>query len=380
MGLRTVVQVCGSPSPVNRRFEHALASTGVRVVPLAVPPDDAVLDAALDRVVSAYGVPHRIVTTVEPYLEPVARQRVRLGVRGLAPEAARHFRDKEAMKAALRRARIPVAPSRLVHTLLDAHAFAAEAGYPVVLKPPAGVSAAATVRVEGRAALDALWPTLPRPLLAEGFVSGTEHSLEVWRVGDRTVPLGATRYAPTPLEVTEHPDRQWVVFLPQRTRAFDAPARLVGRALDALGMDDGLAHAEWFWRPDGTIAIGEIGARPPGASFLDLHGHACGVDLYRVWARLVVDGVLEGPPERRYAVAGVYLRGVGSGKVVSVEGLGAAQEAIGAHVVEARLPVPGRPRALGYEGDGLVIVRHTDDAVVEAAVATILQTVKIRYA
>ena len=35
-----------------------------------------------------------------------------------------------------------------------------------------------------------------------------------------------------------------------------------------LGLQTGMTHMEWFGRPDGSIAIGEIGARPPGAQIL----------------------------------------------------------------------------------------------------------------
>ena len=45
-----------------------------------------------------------------------------------------------------------------------------------------------------------------------------------------------------------------------------ADARELGvRAVNALGLETGFTHMEWFRRDDGSLAIGEIAARPPGA-------------------------------------------------------------------------------------------------------------------
>ena len=42
-------------------------------------------------------------------------------------------------------------------------------------------------------------------------------------------------------------------------------ARARARAVKALGLETGFTHMEWFRRDDGSLAIGEIAARPPGA-------------------------------------------------------------------------------------------------------------------
>jgi hypothetical protein len=65
--------------------------------------------------------------------------------------------------------------------------------------------------------------------------------------------------------------------------------------------------------------------------------------------------------------------------VVGVTGVEAAQEKVGRLVVEARLPAKGAPRSDSYEGDGYVIVRHPDTAVVEAAMKTIIETIQVHY-
>jgi len=68
------------------------------------------------------------------------------------------------------------------------------------------------------------------------------------------------------------------------------------RALAALGMTSGITHMEWFRRRDGSIAISEVAARPPGAQFTTLISYAHDLDLYRAWARVVVHDQFDPAP------------------------------------------------------------------------------------
>src|SRR5690606_32591692 len=104
-------------------------------------------------------------------------------------------------------------------------------------------------------------------------------------------------------EVVESPWIQWVVIAP---REIDGPeladAHALGvAAIRALGLENGMTHMEWFRREDGSLAIGEIAARPPGANIARITGLAYDTSMYRAWARAVVDGAFDGPWERRYA-------------------------------------------------------------------------------
>jgi biotin carboxylase len=260
-----------------------------------------------------------------------------------------------------------------------------EVGFPIVLKPPAGMGCKATWRVrsqsELRSALAAMHPGPDRPALAEEFLRGQEYSFETITVGGEVRFQSISRYYPAPLEVMEAPWIQWVVVLPRVIEGPDfADAREMGvRAVRALGLETGFTHMEWFRRDDGGLAVGEIAARPPGAHIVRLNSYAHDTDMYRAWARAVVDDAFDGPFERRYAVGCAYLRGVGRGQVLRVTGVERAQELVGSHVVESRLPQPGAPRSDSYEGDGHVIVRHPDTEVVKAALKTVIETIQVQY-
>ena len=104
------------------------------------------------------------------------------------------------------------------------------------------------------------------------------------------------------------------------------------RTVKALGLPYGMTHMEWFRRPDGSVAVGEIAMRPPGVHIVPMMSHAYGTSLYRAWARCVVDQAFDGPWERRYSVGSAFLRGVGRGRVVRVEGVEELQRVLPATV------------------------------------------------
>jgi hypothetical protein len=147
-------------------------------------------------------------------------------------------------------------------------------------------------------------------------------------------------------------------------------------ALRALGVRDALTHMEWFRRPDGSVAVSEVAARPPGAQITSMLGYVHDVDFYRIWAELVILGSFD-PPERRHAAGTAYLRGQGSGRVGSVHGVDELQREIGQLVVEARLPDVGQPASSGYEGEGYIIVRDPDTEVVRNALRRIVSGIRV---
>jgi hypothetical protein len=147
-------------------------------------------------------------------------------------------------------------------------------------------------------------------------------------------------------------------------------------ALRALGVRDALTHMEWFRRPDGSVAVSEVAARPPGAQISSMLGYVHGVDFYRTWAELVILGTFT-PPERQFAAGTVYLRGQGRGRVRAVHGIDELQREIGHLVVEARLPEVGQPASSSYEGEGYIIVRDLDTEVVRDALHRIISRVRV---
>jgi biotin carboxylase len=296
-----------------------------------------------------------------------------------------NVRDKSQMKETLRAAGIPCARHALVRSPGEALAFADEVGFPLVAKPPDGAGAQSTFRLDDGDMLRGWLAAVPlggdSPALLEEFLTGEEHTFDSVTLGGSTVWSSIADYRPPPLEVLRNPWIQWTVVLPRDIGGprYEGIHRWGPAALKALGVTDALTHMEWFARPDGSVAVSEVAARPPGAQLTSMHGYAHDFDLYRAWAELVVLGRFD-VPERRYAAGTAYLRGMGHGRVRAVHGVDAVQEQIGHLVVEARLPEPGQPAGTDYLGEGYAMVRDPDTAVVEDALHRIVSGVRVELA
>jgi len=344
--------------------------------------DPAQIAGAVHGVAGQLGPVCRILAILEQLQVPVAQVREHLGIEGMDVATAHNFRDKAQMKAVLRAAGVPCARHQLADSAQAALNFAAEMGYPLVVKPPAGAGAKSTFRLDGPDDLHTwLRSAPPSPdhiALLEEFLTGEEGSYDSVMVDGQVVWHSISAYHPTPLEVLRNPWIQWVVQMP---RVIDGPEyagiRALGpAALRSLGLHTGLTHMEWFRRPDGSVAFSEVAVRPPGAQISSMLCYAHDFDIYRSWAQLMIFDSFD-PPDRHSSVGTVYLRGQGTGVVRAIHGVDRLNDEVGSIVVESRLPRPGQPSSGSYEGDGWVIVKHPDTAVVSDALQRILTGVRV---
>jgi hypothetical protein len=324
----------------------------------------------------------RLLAVLEQLQVPLAQVREHLGIPGMDPVTANNFRDKAQMKTVLRAAGVPCARHKLAVSAGDALEFSERVGFPLVVKPPAGAGAKSTFRLDDaadlRAWLDTVPPTPDRPAQIEEFLTGDEGSYDSVMVDGQVVWDSVSNYLPTPLEVLRNPWMQWVVLLPRDIGGpeYAGIRQVAPQALKALGLTTGLTHMEWFRRPDGSVAVSEVGARPPGAQITSMLCYVHDFDLYTAWARLMIDGSFD-PPERKWAAGTVYLRGQGAGQVKAIHGLDALPPEVSSLVVDSRLPRAGQPSSGSYEGDGYITIRHPDTEVVTAALKTLVSTVRV---
>jgi len=346
------------------------------------PLDPGQIAAAVQGLSRQLGPLERLLAVLEQLQVPLAQVREYLGIPGMDPVTARNFRDKDQMKTVLAAAGVPCARHKLAVCAADAVEFAERVGFPLVVKPPAGAGAKSTFRLDDPADL-AGWlaaapPAPERPAQIEEFLTGDEGSYDSVMVDGRVVWDSVSDYLPTPLEVLRHPWMQWVVRLPRDIGGpgYAGIRQVAPEALKALGLTTGLTHMEWFRRPDGTVAVSEVGARPPGAQITSMLCFAHDFDLYTAWARLMTDGSFD-PPERKWAAGTVYLRGQGAGQIRATHGLDALPPEVSSLIVDSRLPPPGQPSSGSYEGDGYITVRHPDTAVVVGALQKLVTTVRV---
>ena len=382
----TLSLVSGDPAEA---IPSALRARVAGHVQVADCMDGAQLTAAMRELGRSVGRIDRLAGVLEELQLPMAEARDAVGIEGLGTATARNFRDKDRMKDVLRAHDVSVARSTLARSRREIAAFVARVGYPVIVKPPAGLGARATYRIETPEELAALTPPSPaQPLQVEEFVRAREHTCETVTIRGTPVWRSGTRYFPSPLEVLETPWVQYCVLLP---READDPTwtqfhPVNHAALTALFGDQAttaagtaLTHMEWFLREDGTCMVNEVGARPPGVHIMPLMGIAHDTDLFADWARLMALDEFT-PKPRRLAAGSAFFRGQGAGtRIVAVAGLERAIEACGDALVEMRTPKVGQVRSAHYEGEGWAIVKHATTDGVKHALRALIENIQVRY-
>ena len=346
------------------------------------PLDAGQIAAATAGLSGQLGPVQRIMAVLEQLQVPLAQVREHLGIPGMGVVTAHNFRDKAQMKSVLRAAGVPCARHRLADSAEVAQDFARVAGFPLVVKPPAGAGAKSTFRLDDAHEL-AVWldsapPTADRPALLEEFLTGDEGSYDSVMVDGQIVWDSVSHYLPTPLEVLRNPWIQWQVLMPREMAGPDTDRlrAIVPGALRALGLRSGLTHLEWFRRPDGSVAVSEVAARPPGGQITSMLCYAHDFDLYGAWADLMVHNRFTAP-DRQWAAGTVYLRGQGVGRVRAVHGLDALPAEVTEMVTESRGAAAGPPASGGGEGGGVGILGHPAPPAVARAMRQIVDLVRV---
>ena len=343
------------------------------------------LQRGVEALATHFGSVDRLIGVLEQIQVSLGQIRDNMKIHGMGANAAICFRDKSTMKTVLQSSGLPCAGHQLIDNKADANVFMKKVGFPIIVKPPDGAGAKGTYRCENehqlKQCLDSLNPEPQNPILLEEFITGQEFSFDSVMLNGSLVWHSISQYSPSPLEVVQQPWIQWCVMIPRHTidERFDEIKRVAGPALQALGLGTGLSHMEWFRKPDGSIAISEVGARPPGAQFMTLMSYAHDIDMYHAWTELMIHDRFDAR-ERRYACGAAYLRGMGMGRVKQIEGIDEIAKEIGDIVVEHKLPEIGQAPTNSYEGEGFIIVRHPETDIVESALKKIITEIQVRLA
>jgi hypothetical protein len=235
----------------------------------------------------------------EYWLSTEARIRDDFNISGIRTGGIDGIRRKSRMKEIFRGAGIPVAPGRVARDLDAALALIDETGYPVVAKPDAGVGAVDTFRIDSKSGLEAFFRNPPAvDYIIEGFISGTIYSFD--GLADRNGDL---------VFCTSHVFSQGIMETVNDARHIsyyslrEIPPALeaYGRTcVEAFGVRERFFHIEFFQTaPEQYVAL-EVNMRPPGGFTTDMFNFACDIDIYRMWAELLVHGRTKPVARRPY--------------------------------------------------------------------------------
>ncbi len=234
-----------------------------------------------------YGKIDRLDSLNEYWLSTEARLRDDFNIDGVRGGEIDFIRRKSRMKAKFREAGIPVARGRLIHTEADAHALVDETGYPIVAKPDDGVGALATYRLDSVQDLAAFLETKPESdYIMEEFISGTIYSFDGLADGNGN-PVFCTAHTFSRGIMETVNEAEHIYYYSLR----DIPGTLekMGRAcLRTFNVRERFFHIEFFRTAADQYVALEVNMRPPGGFTTDMFNYACDIDIYRIWAELLV--------------------------------------------------------------------------------------------
>jgi formate-dependent phosphoribosylglycinamide formyltransferase (GAR transformylase) len=376
--------------PTQRHFVRALAEVGASVIGIGERPGDhlddelkgwmthyhqvstvvdvGVLTDAVRWVQDKVWV-DRLESTIEAHTMAAAQAREACTIPGTSVRTAWLCRDKPSMKEVLRAAGIPTAASAAVTSAADVHAFVADIGFPVILKPRTGAGALDTVRVDDAGRLDEALGRFGgqgvESIAVEEFVEGHEGFYDTVSIDGHAALDFVSHYYPNVLEAMR---TRWISPQFVSTNRIDSAGdyqelrELGARVNAALGIGTSATHMEWFFGPKG-LRFSEIGCRPPGVGAWDLYSAGNDLDLYRAWAEAIVHGHIGARPSRQFATGIVALRPDRDGHISGYSGVDEAQARVGEWVIDAHLPDPGTPTQpveAGYWANAYVRMRHPD--------------------
>ena len=242
-----------------------------------------------------------VVTFSDRMVRATAAMAERLGRPGHTPATAAALTDKARQRAVLAEAGVDDVPSIEVAGLAEATAAVGRIGVPVVVKPVRGEGSGATYPVRGLADLPAVFAAAAAeygaagPFVVERLLVGVDHgplgdyvSVELVASGGTITVAGVTGKLPL-----LPPFRECANLRPHGVplAEADAAADLAVRAARALGVTDGVLHAEVKLTADGPHII-EVNGRL-GGFIAEITRRATGLDLIATAGRVALGEPVE---------------------------------------------------------------------------------------
>lgn len=223
-------------------------------------------------------------------VEKAAALREHLRMSGMGDTAARHFRDKLAMRAKAKSASIPVPPFVHVLNYEKIKSFLANVEPPYVLKPRLQAGAIGIKKIHHE---QELWDALNTLgdkqsfYVLEQFIPGAIYHVDSIIYKKEIVFAIVCKYGRPPMEVA-HEGRVFSSRTVQRESPDDDALRAMNKlTLQSLGLVEGVSHTEFIkGDADDRFYFLETSARVGGAHIADLVEAASGLNLWAEWAKI----------------------------------------------------------------------------------------------
>lgn len=269
---------------------------------IAVPNDaDVPLFIDLASFISRKMKPDLVIALEEFDVMTAALIREHLCLPGMSSSTAKTFRDKFRMAEAAKAAQVDVPDFVPLINADDVREFMERVPPPWIIKPRSDVSAIGIRKVEEA---NEVWRAVDELnerenlrerasyyLLAQ-FIRGEVFHIDSL-VGDgRVLFAGANRYGRPPLEVAHGGGAYISRTIAHRSEDEKKLFEINRKLVKAFGLQRGAGHAEFIKSDaDGKFYFLEMASRVGGAYIAEVLEAASGLNLWREWARIEVEGV-----------------------------------------------------------------------------------------
>lgn len=248
----------------------------------------------------------------EYWLETDAKLRTDFNIPGTKYPQVLDSKNKSKMKAHYEKAGIPVARYHLVTTLEEGKKFAEKVGYPLFVKPDNGVGAYASYPIANENDLVAFYNDHPDvPYIMEEYIEGDLLTFDGITDYENNIIFNTNHVFPVPVADVVNKD---IDLFYLSNKEYDEKLEEAGRkTVAAYDMPAHFFHFEFFRLTKDKKGVGkkgdivglEVNMRPPGGIMPELMDYEHDIDVYQVWADMMVHDKLYVDIERKYV--GIYV-------------------------------------------------------------------------
>ncbi len=282
----------------------------------------------------------------------------RLGLPGIGYETARNFTDKGRMRRLTDASGLAVPRYRVLSSAAGLATAAAEVTFPLIVKPVDSQSGRGVSRLSGADGLDAAY-RLARScsrsgqVLLESCVHGNEIIVDGFVVAGRVRILGIAHKIPYADSLTVSSRIHYPGLLP--SAEFARIGAAVGATLSALGLLDGVFHAEFILDGEHAVPI-DIAARGGGVMiYTHVLPHISGINVNRAMIGWVLGETVRIEPLPVPRAANIEFFRMPPGTIAEIGGADAAAAVPGVAAVHFNLqpgdevgPLEHKDRRPGY--------------------------------
>jgi biotin carboxylase len=260
------------------------------------------LHRAMGYFIHKYGRIDGIDSNNEYWLETEARLRTDFNIEGIRTDKLDMIKNKSDMKKVYQKAGVAVARGKVVKSHEEAMKLIEETGFPIVAKPDSGVGAANTYKIHSQEELNDFFESKPAvSYILEEFIDGQIVSFDGLTDKDGNLLFFTSHiYERGVMEVVNKDLHIYYHSVRDVPKDLEKAGKEILKAFEVKGR---FFHFEFFRRFDNKKLVAlEVNMRPPGGFTTDMFNFACDIDLYQVWANMVVNGTDHFDYDRKYYI------------------------------------------------------------------------------